>query len=63
VQRGAACFHWTPEDGGPDGWRQEVSSYAFDCGETFVLVDPISPPSVVDALADGRRVAVVCAEC
>jgi hypothetical protein len=49
---------WKPEDGGPDGWQRDVSSYAFDCGETFVLVDPISPPSVVDALADGRRVAV-----
>ena len=49
---------WTPESGGPDGWQRDVSSYAFDCGETFVLVDPISPPSVVDTLADGRRVAV-----
>jgi hypothetical protein len=49
---------WTPEQGGPDGWSAEVSSYAFDCGDTFVLVDPISPPSVVDELAAGRRVAV-----
>jgi hypothetical protein len=49
---------WTPEQGGPDGWQREVSSYAFDCGDTFVLVDPQSPPSVVDELAAGRRVAV-----
>ena len=49
---------WTPDDGGPDGWGAEVSSYAFDCGGVFVLVDPISPPSVIDELAEGRRVAV-----
>jgi hypothetical protein len=49
---------WTPEQGGPDGWARDVSSYAFDCGDTFLLVDPQSPPSVVDELAAGRRVAV-----
>jgi hypothetical protein len=49
---------WTPEQGGPDGWQRDVSSYAFDCGETFVVVDPISPPSLVDELAAGRTVAV-----
>src|SRR5215212_6360864 len=49
---------WTPDSGGADGWQREVSSYAFDCGETFVLVDPQSPPSLVDELAAGRDVAV-----
>jgi len=49
---------WTPEQSGPNGWAREVSSYAFDCGETFVLVDPISPPSLVDELAAGRSAAV-----
>jgi hypothetical protein len=50
---------WTPADGGPDGWQQDVSSYAFDCGDVFVLVDPQSPPSIVDELASGRPTAVV----
>jgi hypothetical protein len=50
---------WTPESGGPDGWQRDVSSYAFDCGDMFVLVDPQSPPSIVDELAQGRRVGVV----
>lgn len=49
---------WSPADGGPDGWQREVSSYAFDCGGTFVLVDPQSPPSLLDELAAGRDVAV-----
>jgi len=49
---------WSPSDAGPDGWEREVSSYAFDCGETFVLVDPQSPPSLVDELAAGHDVAV-----
>ena len=49
---------WTPEQGGPDGWQRDVSSYAFDCGATFVLVDPIAPPTLVDELAEGRDVAV-----
>jgi len=49
---------WSPSDGGPDGWQREVSSYAFDCGETFVLVDPQSPPSLLDELAAGHDVAV-----
>jgi hypothetical protein len=39
-------------------WDREVSSYAFDCGETFVLVDPLSPPQLVDELAAGRDVVV-----
>ena len=49
---------WTPDQGGANGWQQEVSSYAFDCGDTFVLVDPQSPPSLLDELAAGREVAV-----
>jgi hypothetical protein len=53
---------WTPEQGGPGGWQRDVSSYAFDCGETFVLVDPQSPPSLVDELAAGKR-AAVCLTC
>jgi hypothetical protein len=50
---------WSPEDGGPDGWPQEVSSYAVDSGDTFVIIDPIAPPSLLDELASGRDPVVV----
>ena len=50
---------WEPKDGGPDGWPQEVTSYAFDLGECFVVVDPIAPPSLLDELAAGREPVVV----
>ena len=50
---------WKPENGGPDGWEQEVRSYAYDAGETLVLIDPLFPPSLVDELASGKDVAVV----
>jgi glyoxylase-like metal-dependent hydrolase (beta-lactamase superfamily II) len=50
---------WTPEEGGPNGWPQEVSSYAFDLGECFVVVDPVAPPSLLDELASGRDPVVV----
>ena len=55
----AAHPEWTPEAGGPDGWPQEVSSYAIDTAEAFVVVDPVAPPSLLDELAAGRPVAVV----
>ena len=34
---------WTPEQGGADGWEQEVGSYAYVSpdGGTLVLVDPL----------------------
>jgi glyoxylase-like metal-dependent hydrolase (beta-lactamase superfamily II) len=50
---------WTPEQGGDEGWPQEVSSYALDDGERLVLIDPVAPPSLFDELAEGRRPAVV----
>jgi glyoxylase-like metal-dependent hydrolase (beta-lactamase superfamily II) len=50
---------WKPTDGGPEGWEREVRSYAYDAGEALVLVDPQSPPALVDELADGKDVAVV----
>ena len=55
----AAHPEWTPKDGGPTGWEQEVSSYAWDAGSTLVLFDPQSPPQLVDELASGKQVAVV----
>jgi glyoxylase-like metal-dependent hydrolase (beta-lactamase superfamily II) len=50
---------WTPKNGGPQGWPQEVSSYALDDGEWLVLIDPVAPPSLVEELAAGRRPVVV----
>jgi glyoxylase-like metal-dependent hydrolase (beta-lactamase superfamily II) len=50
---------WTPENGGPQGWAQEVSSYALDDGEWLVLIDPVAPPSLVEELAAGRRPVVL----
>jgi glyoxylase-like metal-dependent hydrolase (beta-lactamase superfamily II) len=60
-------WHWTgthpewslEEDGGPDGWPQEVSSYAVDTGDWFVIIDPIAPPSLLDEVASGRDPVVV----
>jgi glyoxylase-like metal-dependent hydrolase (beta-lactamase superfamily II) len=54
----AAHPEWSPKDGGPNGWEQDVSSYAWDAGETLLLFDPQSPPQLVDELASGKRVAV-----
>jgi glyoxylase-like metal-dependent hydrolase (beta-lactamase superfamily II) len=50
---------WTPEEGGPNGWPQEVSSYAVDDGDWLVAIDPVAPPSLLDGVAEGRRPAVV----
>jgi hypothetical protein len=54
---------WTarhPEWSTPaDGWGPEVRSYALDAGGTLVLIDPLSPPALVEELASGRRTAVV----
>lgn len=35
---------WTPEEGGPDGWHPDVSSYALVAEDGFVLFDPLAPP-------------------
>ena len=34
---------WTPADGGPDGWEQEVSCLFYEAPEAVVLVDPLVP--------------------
>jgi glyoxylase-like metal-dependent hydrolase (beta-lactamase superfamily II) len=37
---------WKPSDGArPDGWQQEVRSYALDAGDVLVLIDPLDPPA------------------
>jgi glyoxylase-like metal-dependent hydrolase (beta-lactamase superfamily II) len=34
---------WTPADGGPDGWEQEVSCVFYEAPGAIVLVDPLVP--------------------
>jgi glyoxylase-like metal-dependent hydrolase (beta-lactamase superfamily II) len=34
---------WTPADGGPDGWEQEVGCVFYEAPEAVVLVDPLVP--------------------
>jgi glyoxylase-like metal-dependent hydrolase (beta-lactamase superfamily II) len=50
---------WTPEDGGPEGWEQEVRSYALDAGDSVVLFDPLVDAAAVAELADRRPVVVL----
>jgi hypothetical protein len=35
---------WTPEEGGPNGWEQEVGCVYFEGPEEIVLLDPLIPP-------------------
>lgn len=35
--------HWTPAEDGPDGWAQEVSSFALIADDGVVLFDPLVP--------------------
>lgn len=50
---------WTPDEGGPDGWDEEVRSYALDAGDSLVLFDPVSPPPEVNEIAAARPVTVL----
>jgi glyoxylase-like metal-dependent hydrolase (beta-lactamase superfamily II) len=50
---------WSPEEGGPEGWEQQVRSYALDAGDSLVLLDPLVDTAQVEALAGGRPVVVV----
>ena len=34
---------WTPEQGGPEGWEQEVSSYMYEAADALVVFDPLAP--------------------
>jgi glyoxylase-like metal-dependent hydrolase (beta-lactamase superfamily II) len=34
---------WTPADGGPDGWEQEVSCVFYEAPDAVVLFDPLVP--------------------
>ena len=50
---------WTPDQGGPEGWEQEVRSYALDAGDSLVLFDPLVELEPVGRLARGRPIAIV----
>jgi glyoxylase-like metal-dependent hydrolase (beta-lactamase superfamily II) len=50
---------WTPDDGGPEGWEQDVRSYAYDADDVLVLFDPMSPPAEIVDLARGRPLSVL----
>jgi glyoxylase-like metal-dependent hydrolase (beta-lactamase superfamily II) len=39
---------WTPEQGGPEGWEQEVGCVYYEAPEAVVLVDPLVPPEDED---------------
>ena len=34
---------WTPADGGPDGWEQEVGCVYYEAPGAVVLIDPLVP--------------------
>jgi glyoxylase-like metal-dependent hydrolase (beta-lactamase superfamily II) len=50
-------WYWTAVH--PTWYENVVCSYAWDAGSTLVLLDPLSPPSLVDELAAGKEVATV----
>jgi len=35
---------WTPDQGGPEGWPEEVGSYCYEAPDAVVLFDPLVPP-------------------
>jgi glyoxylase-like metal-dependent hydrolase (beta-lactamase superfamily II) len=39
---------WKPEDGGPDGWPQEVGCVYYEAPDAVVLIDPLVPPEDAD---------------
>jgi glyoxylase-like metal-dependent hydrolase (beta-lactamase superfamily II) len=50
-------WYWTAVH--PTWYDNEVGSYAWDAGSTLVLLDPLSPPTLVDELAGGKEVATL----
>lgn len=50
-------WYWTAIH--PTWYENEVGSYAWVAGSTLVLLDPLSPPALVDELASGKEVATV----
>ena len=54
---------WTPDDGGPEGWEQEVSCYAYEAPDALVLIDPLAPPDELESLARERGEVTVALTC
>jgi glyoxylase-like metal-dependent hydrolase (beta-lactamase superfamily II) len=50
-------WYWTAIH--PTWYDNEVGSYAWDAGSSVVLLDPLSPPTLVDELVSGKEVATV----
>jgi hypothetical protein len=50
-------WYWTATH--PTWYENEVGSYAWDAGSSVVLLDPLSPPTLVDELVSGKQVATV----
>ncbi len=50
---------WTPEDGGPDGWDQDVRSYALESRGTLVLFDPMAPPAEIERRSTEGASAII----
>jgi glyoxylase-like metal-dependent hydrolase (beta-lactamase superfamily II) len=43
---------WTPADGGPDGWEQEVNCVFYEAPDAVVLFDPLVPVEDRDRFFD-----------
>jgi glyoxylase-like metal-dependent hydrolase (beta-lactamase superfamily II) len=50
-------WYWTAIH--PTWYDNEVGSYAWDAGSTLVLIDPLSPPTLVDELASGKELTTI----
>lgn len=50
-------WYWTAVH--PTWYDNEVGSYAWDAGSTVVLLDPLSPPALLDELVRGKELATV----
>jgi glyoxylase-like metal-dependent hydrolase (beta-lactamase superfamily II) len=50
-------WYWTAVH--PTWYENVVGSYAWDAGSRLVLLDPLSPPSLLDELGSGKEVATI----
>src|SRR3954465_244896 len=50
---------WTEEDGGPQGWGPQVSSYAIEDGRRLLLIDPLALPGPVEGGGGGGEPVIV----
>ncbi len=58
----AEVADWTPEQGGAEGWQEEVASVAYEGSGALVLVDPLVDDDdwgEIDALVERHGVPVV----